>query len=705
LQLDSDEYYDPYTFKGTKGETVVVDMTSIDFDPFLVLLSPSSEDTQNDDYEGSSSQSRIDKVLDETGEWTVIATSYKAGETGSYQVNISSSDPGSAAVGGPRFESGSLASDDWLLDSEEYYDTYVLTGTAGEYVVIDLRSPDFDPYLILISPSDEQFENDDYEGDPSRSQIAMELPESGEYTIAVTSYKAGETGNYDVRIDLDLGGAATASASRTESGALASGDETLRSGEYADSYEFQGVPGQRVRLDVGSSDFDTYLMLIDPNDEQTENDDADELPGHSVIEADITEVGTYLVVVTSYESGETGSYDLSMEFGEARGTEDRQRDVVALDLGDSTNGRLEAGDEQLGTGEYGDTYVFEGSTGQNVSIEMTSSDFDTYVALIMPSGEQIDNDDFEGSASRSRIDLELRETGRYRILTTSYAGEETGGYQLALSSGSSAAPVTTTTTTAAAGSGEGRIYGVFTGISDYPGQANDLAYTAEDAHRVHDAMTRAGMRPQDAIILTDADATIGGVQQAFRTLSSRMGPNDTFIFFYSGHGNRVPRADFQPTDPDALDETIELYDGPVIDDEMSAMLAGLDVGTSILILDACFSGGFAKDVISVPGRMGLFSSEEDVTSAVAAKFRAGGYLAVFLADAVGDGLADGDDDGGVSALELSQYLHERYRADVKSVGADEFVRVGGPQLGYQHLVVDRGSISPYDVLFQLPGGH
>ncbi|NIR99882.1 MAG: hypothetical protein GWN99_02225, partial [Gemmatimonadetes bacterium] len=63
-----------------------------------------------------------------------------------------------------------------------------------------------------------------------------------------------------------------------------------------------------------------------------------------------------------------------------------------------------------------------------------------------------------------------------------------------------------------------------------------------------------------------------------------------------------------------------------------------------VVLDACFSGGFAKDVISAPGRMGLFSSEEDVTSSVAAKFRAGGYLAVFLADAVGDGLADADAD-------------------------------------------------------------
>jgi hypothetical protein len=50
---------------------------------------------------------------------------------------------------------------------------------------------------------------------------------------------------------------------------------------------------------------------------------------------------------------------------------------------------------------------------------------------------------------------------------------------------------------------------------------------------------------------------------------------------------------------------------------------------------------------------------------------------------------------------LSQYLHERYRTDVKSGGpGDTYVRTGGPQTGYQHLVVDRGSIGPYDVLFR-----
>jgi hypothetical protein len=228
-----------------------------------------------------------------------------------------------------------------------------------------------------------------------------------------------------------------------------------------------------------------------------------------------------------------------------------------------------------------------------------------------------------------------------------------------------------------------RIYGLFIGISDYPGEVNDLAYTAEDARRVHDALIRAGMSSKDAVILTDADATADGLQQAFQMLASRMASSSTFVFFYSGHGSRVESS----AELDAQDEALELYDGPVTDDQLNTMFAEVRAGISLVVIDASFSGGFARDVISVPGRMGLFSSEEDMVSSVASEFRAGGYLSVFLADAVGDGLADEDADGNITSLEISQYLHERYR---DTLG------------GEQQLVIERGSVGPYDVLFRLP---
>ena len=68
----------------------------------------------------------------------------------------------------------------------------------------------------------------------------------------------------------------------------------------------------------------------------------------------------------------------------------------------------------------------------------------------------------------------------------------------------------------------------------------------------------------------------------------------------------------------------------------------------------------------------------------------------FLDEAIAQGLADEDKDTSITAIELSQYLHERYRSDVKSVSTN-VVRTE-MTLGYQHLVVDRGSIGAYDIL-------
>jgi hypothetical protein len=476
-------------------------------------------------------------------------------------------------------------------------------------------------------------------------------------------------------------------------GRLEAGDATLTSGEFYDSFDFEGAPGQHVSINVRSSAFDTYLILQDPAGEQTENDDAEDggAVGHSSIETDLTEAGTYRVLVTSYESGESGAYALTIDPSATTPGFTTTRDVQALTADGPVGGELDGDDATFEAGEYHDTYVFDGAEGETVRLELTSADFDTYLGLVTPSGEEIGNDDFEGDTDRSVIELKLPESGRYRVQATSYAAAETGRYRLALSTGSPSVR--------AAPRSQGRVYGLFAGISDYQPPNTDLEYTAEDATRIRDALIDGGgMRAADAYTLVDREATVGNVTSAIRDIASRMEPDDTFVMFYSGHGGQITRSD-GPTasDPDAMDETLTLYDGDLRDDELRELFDEIDRGTVLLWLDSCFSGGFAKDIVSAPGRMGIFSSEEDITSNVANKFRAGGYLSHFLGEAIAQGAADADGDQSITAIELSQYLHERYRADVKSAGS-AIVRTGMTH-GYQHLVVDRGSIGAYDVLF------
>lgn len=719
-QLRSGEYRDLYTFEGRAGQRVVFDLRATGFDPYLIVMAPSEDQKENDDFEGSSSHSRLELTLEETGTYKVVVTSYKKDETGSYELRIEGGGAGAAtapaAAGGPRVESGRLASGDRTLSSGEYADEYSFEGRRGQRVTVDLRSSAFDPYLIVRPPQGDQTDNDDHEGDAHRSLVSLELPMDGTYKVIVTSYKSGETGAYDLRIDLGGGtgaaavAAARAAGSRVERGRLAAGDDTLRSGEYVDIHRIEGSPGQRLTIDVVSQDFDTYLILIPPRGERLENDDVEGKPRHSVIETDLTEPGSYTVAVTSYQRGETGAYELTLGTAQggaaqtAAGAPNRSSgDVEAIAVGETREGRLANDDRRLDSGEYRDLYSFDGQAGEPVVIELASSEFDPYLALIPPEGEQIDNDDADGRQDLSRVELTLRASGRYRVMATSYAADQTGRYRLTLRRASGNGAVAARPAPPPATGGAGRVYGVFVGISNYGGRASNLMFTAQDATRAHQAMVRgAAMRESDGIILTDQQATLANIRRAVQDIAGRAGPNDMFVFFYSGHGGRVPRrGPFQSSDPDNQDETLAFYDADLSDDDMNEWLSTVRARASLLILDACFSGGFSKDVISAPGRMGLFSSEEDVTSGVAVKFRAGGYLAQFMLEAVGERLADADGDREITALELSQYLHERYRADVKSAGpGEDFVRTGGPQTGYQHLVVDRGSIGPFDVLFR-----
>jgi hypothetical protein len=487
--------------------------------------------------------------------------------------------------------------------------------------------------------------------------------------------------------DKSAGGAAAAIDEQVVAGELAAGDAVLEAGELADDYPLEGVPGQLVRLRLSSPDFDTYLILVGPDGLVLHNDDDDY--GDSSIETRLGTAGPHRIVVTSYAAGETGRYSLAIGLGDVLPLPE----VQAVDLGSRLDGRLEDGDERLTQGELADRYTFMAEAGTPVDLVMSSGEIDTYLGLSFPDGTVLSNDDDWEETSRSRLELTLPQTGAYEVVATSYAAAEVGAYRLTIERSTAADPPPLR-------GAAGRTLALLVGIGDYGGRISNLENTAEDARSLEWVLReRAGVEPEDTVLLVDAEATMERFRRSLAGLAARMTAGDQIVVFYSGHGGRVRRGSFQAADPDAVDETLSLYDGELSDDELAALLDAVP-GRILLILDSCFSGGFAKDVISAPGRMGLFSSEEDVTSSVAEKFRAGGFLAAFLVEALEGDWAD-DGDGRLTALELSHYLHERFRTDVKGSGPEDVVLTDGRQLGYQRLVVDRGSISPVEVLFHL----
>jgi len=69
--------------------------------------------------------------------------------------------------------------------------------------------------------------------------------------------------------------------------------------------------------------------------------------------------------------------------------------------------------------------------------------------------------------------------------------------------------------------------------------------------------------------------------------------NDLFVLSYSGHGGQLP--DINRDEDDGMDETWCLYDGELVDDELSQLWSTFQKDVRILVIsDSCHSGTITK---------------------------------------------------------------------------------------------------------------
>lgn len=100
-------------------------------------------------------------------------------------------------------------------------------------------------------------------------------------------------------------------------------------------------------------------------------------------------------------------------------------------VGTGASGTLAAGDCQLQVGHYVDNWGLDISSQATVQIDLTSAEFDAYLALVDGAQQLVAEDDDGGVDLDARIVATL-DPGSYRILATSFDVGETGDYQLSV---------------------------------------------------------------------------------------------------------------------------------------------------------------------------------------------------------------------------------------------------------------------------------
>ncbi|PTS87074.1 peptidase C14 [Sphingomonas sp. HMWF008] len=150
----------------------------------------------------------------------------------------------------------------------------------------------------------------------------------------------------------------------------------------------------------------------------------------------------------------------------------------------------------------------------------------------------------------------------------------------------------------------------------YAGWAGPLNACEADAR---DMKTIADSQGFGSSILLTAEATRTAVLDGIAQAAGQLAAGDIFLLTVSSHGGQVP--DLNGDESDGLDETWCLYDGQLIDDELSLALTDFAPGVRVLVIsDSCHSGTVVKtaamqalygDLLSVQRNMTAWAGRGD----------------------------------------------------------------------------------------------
>ena len=207
---DENRGFDAYTFTGTAGNRIQLVMRSGDFDTYLQVGSPEGDFyamASDDDGLGEGTDSRLNYILPNDGEFVVRASPLYADADGLYSLELLDRGPqplpGSILVGATA--RGTLGEDDALAEDGSFYDAYRISVKAGDKLRLTMVSNEFDAF-IDIGREDEagvftSVVSDDDSLSDTHAKIDWAVEEEGDYVIRARSFASGQSGGYALLVE------------------------------------------------------------------------------------------------------------------------------------------------------------------------------------------------------------------------------------------------------------------------------------------------------------------------------------------------------------------------------------------------------------------------------------------------------------------------------------------------------------------------
>jgi len=160
-------------------------------------------------------------------------------------------------------------------------------------------------------------------------------------------------------------------------------------------------------------------------------------------------------------------------------------------------------------------------------------------------------------------------------------------------------------------------YAIIVGISDYPGEENDLQCSENDAQDIYNALTTLyGYNSSNIHLLLGMNASFNAIRDAINYTKSQAVAGDEVVFFFSGHGTKAVAYD---GDDERMDEAILSHDGnpfgsliAIWDGQLKDWFAGFNTSRIIFIFDSCLAGGMTD--LQASGRIINMACSESGTA-------------------------------------------------------------------------------------------
>ncbi|RZJ30853.1 MAG: peptidase [Brevundimonas sp.] len=394
----------------------------------------------DDDGLGEGTNSRLRFTAAEDGVYVIRARPLSGQDGGAYTLGLTERAPAGTAPTpqdirlGQTVE-GEIAAGDPESDAGIPYDAFVFSGRRGDRVALALDSEAFDPMVRIGRTVDGVFteldSNDDGSDSGLNSRLVFTLPEDGAYEVRATPLGVSGAGAYSLTLSEGPPPvqAQTIRLGETVRGELTEQDGRNADGAYADAYRFTGREGQRVRIDMTSTRFDTYLELFDDNQSSLATDDDGGPEGtNSRLVFTLPSDGSYVVEARAFSEA-TGEYRLVITEVEP------DKPPQPLAFGATLQGEIGETDSRDSDDRGYDAFVFEGREGQRVRATMRSGDFDTYLQIGHAEGDftaLARDDDGLGEGTDSQLSFTLPADGRYVLRAAALGSDGEGLYSLEL---------------------------------------------------------------------------------------------------------------------------------------------------------------------------------------------------------------------------------------------------------------------------------